>query len=238
MAFGNIQNVCSMTKKMYVDNLLRAIPYGKYYLPYMSTDEDENMYKSAAFKYILAVSKELVGFIGLIQLILTFFLLVDMFMTWMHPIKYISSQKRMIPIFILAAKVLQVLIFLVALKFGAKGLIWAFTPIATVQILLTIIFFIFEICAKSGKGFRGKILILIFKRFAFPQICFVMFTILLLRNLVGNEDPLRSSNFTLANVFVPFASIILSVIKAFEPQTAVLFRQICIKYCKAKKISS
>lgn len=159
-------------------------------------------------------------------------------MTWMHPIKYISSQKRMIPIFILAAKVLQVLIFLVALKFGAKGLIWAFTPIATVQILLTIIFFIFEICAKSGKGFRGKILILIFKRFAFPQICFVMFTILLLRNLVGNEDPLRSSNFTLANVFVPFASIILSVIKAFEPQTAVLFRQICIKYCKAKKISS
>ena len=53
-------------------------------------------------------------------------------MTWMHPIKYISSQKIMIPIFILSAKVLQVIIFLVALKYGAEGLFWAFTPIASV----------------------------------------------------------------------------------------------------------
>ena len=88
------------------------------------------MYKSVAFKYIVLVTKELVGFIGLIQLILTFFMLIDMFMTWMHPIKYISSQKVMIPIFLLSAKVLQVLIFLVALKFGEKGLLWAFVPIA------------------------------------------------------------------------------------------------------------
>ena len=70
-------------------------------------------------------------------------MLVDMFMTWMHPIKYISSQKVMIPIFILMSKVLQVLIFLVALKFGTKGLFWAFTPIAIAQILFMAIFIIF-----------------------------------------------------------------------------------------------
>jgi hypothetical protein len=89
-------------------------------------------------------------------------MLIDMFMTWMHPIKYISSQKVMVPIFLISAKVLQVLIFLVALKFGAKGLFWAFMPIASVQVLLTILFFIFEICTKSGKGFRSNVLTLIF----------------------------------------------------------------------------
>lgn len=144
----------------------------------------------------------------------------------------------MIPIFIVSSKILQVLIFLVALKFGEKGLFWAFTPIASVQILLSIIFFIFEICTKGGKGFKSSILALIFKRVAFPQLCFVLFTILLLTNLMGNEDPLRSEKYTLANILVPFSSIILFIIKAFEPQTAVYIRQVGIKCCGSKKITS
>jgi hypothetical protein len=54
---------------------------------------------------------------------------------------------------------------------------------------------------------------------------------------MANEDPLRSPKYTLRNIFVPLSSIILCIIKAFEPQTAVWFRQMKIKCCKGKKIT-
>ena len=55
-----------MAKVMFVDEMISYIPGGKHNLPFIDEENPEIMYKSAAFRYVLAVSKELVGFIGLI----------------------------------------------------------------------------------------------------------------------------------------------------------------------------
>jgi cadmium resistance protein CadD (predicted permease) len=107
-------------------------------------------YDEWAFKKIFWMAKEMVGFIGMIQLILTFFFLIDMIMSWKHPLKYISNQKKMIPRFLISAKVLQVCIFTVASNYGKTGFFWAFVPIAVAQLMLTFCFFIVE-CARKRK---------------------------------------------------------------------------------------
>jgi hypothetical protein len=47
----------------------------------------------------------MVGFLGLFSIILQGFYLGDLILTWNNPIKYMASQKYIIPIFLLGAKI-------------------------------------------------------------------------------------------------------------------------------------
>lgn len=67
--------------------------------------EGEHEEKDVTFNLLEAVNMELIGFIGLIQLLLCLFLLLDLAYTWWQPIKYLSNQHFMNHVFLVVAKV-------------------------------------------------------------------------------------------------------------------------------------
>ena len=111
MDFANLKVMCWVIDHSWIQPLLEWIPI-KSQFTYHKLEPGVDP-KTVTFRLIWAFVHEFVSFIGLIQLILSFFFLIDMIMTWRHPIKYISSQKKMITIFITSSKVLQILTFIV-----------------------------------------------------------------------------------------------------------------------------
>ena len=66
--------------------MLEWIPI-KNFLSYYHSDVDA---KTVTFRLIWFTSHSMLGFLGLFTLILMFFFLFDMIVTWRHPIRYMS----------------------------------------------------------------------------------------------------------------------------------------------------
>jgi hypothetical protein len=89
MANMDIGVVCWAVKHVtYVIPLIEKIPFAKAMLDKKFVKIND---ETKTFRLIWGIVEEMLTFMGLIQLILAFFFLVDMIMTWRHPIKYISS---------------------------------------------------------------------------------------------------------------------------------------------------
>lgn len=69
--------------------------------------------KAITFKLMWKVSHDMITFFGLLSILLTGFFLLDMILTWRQPLRYISDQKRAVPIFVLISKIGQVLLYVI-----------------------------------------------------------------------------------------------------------------------------
>ena len=89
--------------------MLQWIPV-KFDLLYYKLDPDVDD-DTITFRLIWFTVSEFVGFMGLFQIVLSSLFLLDMILTWRHPIKYLSTQKHTIPVFLTASKVTQGVIY-------------------------------------------------------------------------------------------------------------------------------
>ena len=90
LVFGNLRNICFVIDHSTIQPMLDWIPFKLLNdkISYYHTDEKP---ETITFRLIWLVMHEMIQFVGLIQLIYSFFFLMDMLMTWIHPIKYISN---------------------------------------------------------------------------------------------------------------------------------------------------
>lgn len=106
---GNIPFACRVMYISYIHPMLKWVPI-KNDLSYWHSTVDE---ETTTFRLIWFTSHSMIGFIGLFSIILMFFYLLDMLFTWKHPIKYMSQQKHIIPIFLTGAKIGQVVFYFI-----------------------------------------------------------------------------------------------------------------------------
>ena len=79
----------------------------------MDSDLDAD---TITFRLIWMSVHELIGFLGLFQVILQFFFLADMLMTWRNPLRYMQVKKKVVPIFLICSKIGQIIIFVTVKK--------------------------------------------------------------------------------------------------------------------------
>ena len=133
-------------------------------------------------------------------------------MTWKHPIKYISSQRKMIPMFLTASKVIQVLTFLVINRFPESEK-YAFIPLATLQLFLLIFFFFVECYRKRKEHFSSRLLKLIFFRYAIPHFSFMYLTLVILKKFKDLHNPLQYQNFDFSNIVGSLGTLVFVIFK-------------------------
>ena len=181
--------------------------------------------KEVTLKLTLLLGKELVAFIGLIQLLFSFFFVIDMLMTWYHPIKYVSHQKTMMPIFMTSSKACQVFLVIFINRWpNSVKIIW--TSLVILQAWVLLFFLISQYCLKKRQGMSSKLIKLILRRYVIPFTCCVAFNwavILYLKQKLFPDlyDPFK---FKYQNALSPLITLILVVIKLYEPQSIVFAR--------------
>lgn len=57
------------------------------------------------FRLIWFTTHHMINLMSLFSIILIFFFLIDFILTWRHPIRYLTGQKHVVPIFLLGAKI-------------------------------------------------------------------------------------------------------------------------------------
>lgn len=77
-----------MKKSQILPPLLKWVPVKKWFF-YKEEGESE---EDTTFRMLEAFGMEMIGFVGLIQLILCIYLLVDLILTWRCPVRYLSIQ--------------------------------------------------------------------------------------------------------------------------------------------------
>lgn len=90
--------------------------------------------ETITFRLIWFTSHEIIGFMGLFSIILMGFFLLDMILTWRHPLQYMSAQKHVIPVFLSGAKIGQVVFFII-LK---KHIRWVESILVAIQFIICI----------------------------------------------------------------------------------------------------
>ena len=112
MMTANIPMTCNIMKFNVIKWMIGWVPI-KTDLTYYLSSVDEN---TTTWRLIWYTTHKMVGFMGLFSILLQGFFLVDLLFTWSHPIKYISAQKQVIPIFLALSKVGQFFFFLILEK--------------------------------------------------------------------------------------------------------------------------
>lgn len=99
-----------MIKRCLIRPMLEWVPIKYDLLSYYHNPTDPD---TITFRLMWFTSHSMIGFLGLFSIILMFFYLIDLIFTWRHPLRYMSAQKHIIPIFLSGAKIGQVFFFII-----------------------------------------------------------------------------------------------------------------------------
>ena len=101
MLTANIATTCRIMNHSLIKQMIGWVPVKNDLLSYYKNPVDS---KTITFRLIWFTSHEMVGFMGLFSILLQGFFLADVIYTWRNPIKYLSAQKHVIPIFLAFSK--------------------------------------------------------------------------------------------------------------------------------------
>ena len=120
----------------------------------------------------------MIGFLSLFSIMLEFFFLSDMVLTWVHPIKYLSGQKHVVPIFLLGSKFSQFILFAIFQKYGVINQVNMTT--VSLQIAISFAFFAAVLARQKQNQYSSNLSIMILLQYTLPHLsfCFMIFAII------------------------------------------------------------
>jgi hypothetical protein len=218
--FADIQMTCYVVEHSVIQPMVQWLHPIISWLPmendfsYSNPDLDAG---TITFRLIWAFSHELIGFMGLFQCILQLFFLVDMLMTWRNPLKYMQIKNKVVPLFLICSKVVQVIIFIIVKK--PKVMRITLSVVSTLQLLFLTVFFIVEFIRKKKQKFSNRVLYLVFTRYALPLFSFCGLTLALVHQSEKDQNAITDLFFSKLNIIAPSGTLIFIIFKIFEPQT-------------------
>ena len=160
MLTANLNATCVFLNYNVVEYMAGWIPIKFMGLTYYDLPKDVDN-RTVTFRLMWFTSTHIMGLFSLMSIILEFFFLVDMMLTWKHPMKYISGQKFVVPIFLLGAKISQFILFAIFEKFRLIKLV-SITAILF-QIVVALIFFGIVILFQCKNHYDSRITKLVYR---------------------------------------------------------------------------
>mmetsp|Transcript_3758 Transcript_3758/g.5684 ORF Transcript_3758/g.5684 Transcript_3758/m.5684 type:complete len:173 (+) Transcript_3758:239-757(+) len=168
---------CWVTKHSLITGMAaftRYVPIKSDFTLYHSEVDPETV----TFRQIWMTTHDIINFMGLFQIVLCGFFMADMMLTWMHPIKYLSQQKHVIPIFLTLSKVTQGIIFIfINGRFRLIQIINS--TLVSAEFLTLNVFLVISVYKMRGAGFDNRIIKLIVFRYWIPMFSFCFLTLAL-----------------------------------------------------------
>jgi hypothetical protein len=111
---ASIAGTCKMMKYTIIKQMAEWIPIKWDLLSFYENDTNPEI---MVFRQIWFTSHAFIGLFSLFSIILMGFFLLDMFLTWRHPLYYMSAQKHVIPVFLSGSKIGQGVLFIILSKY-------------------------------------------------------------------------------------------------------------------------
>lgn len=143
----NVAETCRLMKMSFLEPMLKWIPIKNRMLYWHNEEFDPD---TITFRFMWHISNDMIGFLGLVSILLNGFFLIDMILTWRQPLKYISTQKHVVPLYLLASKIGQVVLFL-ALAKDLEAVLKLEISVVLLELFVTIAIF-FGICVRWCQG--------------------------------------------------------------------------------------
>ena len=104
MILGTIKFTCELEKISILKYQLGWLPIKFHGLTYYKPEKCIDP-KTTTWRLMWFTTHNMINLMSLFGIILVFFFLLDFILTWINPIRYLTTQKRVVPIFLGFSKI-------------------------------------------------------------------------------------------------------------------------------------